>query len=134
MPVAPRWITAVFLLAALVGGAHGLAALVAPGAMAGALALDPIPDPTLVRLWGVLALLLAALCMSILRDPVGGATLAQFVWPAKLGIVLAAALGGAGGDASPRLLAWVAISDGIWVPLMLVADYVLRNPLLPNRR
>ncbi len=48
--------------------------------------------------------------------------------------MLAVALGVAAGYTSPRLLACVALSDGIWIPPLMYADYVLRSPLLPRRR
>lgn len=128
MPVVPPWIPGLFHAAAVVNWLGTATALVWPEAAFVALDLEPPRYPSLVRVLAGTAFMFGFVLWEVGRFPLERAFLAKYAWLAKsivfLGVVI-----GALGDTPATLLAIVAVTDGVWIPPLLYADYVLRQEL-----
>jgi hypothetical protein len=78
--------------------------------------------PFLVRLWSAFVFMFGCMFFEVARDPRGKAALAKYNWIEKTLTAFAVTAGYLAGEAPPRLMALIVLTNWIWIPPILWAD------------
>lgn len=129
MPVAPPWISRLFQTAALFNWLATALTVVSPGTVVEILGLgDPPRYLFLLRTWAGMGFLFGFLFWEIARRPAEHVPLVKYGWLVKSVSALSALFAWTGGEIPGSVFALFLVTDWIWIPPFLYADYLLRTP------
>ena len=86
------------------------------------------PDyPFVIRLWAAFVFMFGCMFWEVRRDPVGKAALVKYNWIEKTLTVGAVTAGYLMGEAPPRLMLLIVLTNWLWIPFIVWADLALRG-------
>lgn len=91
------------------------------------------PDPNypfVIRLWSGLVLMFGLMFWEVSRDVRGKAALMKYNWIEKTITASAVTVGFLTGDAPPRLMAMIVVTNWAWIPAILHYDRRVRRTVL----
>lgn len=83
----------------------------------------PVPNyPFMLRLWCAFIFMFGCMFWEVSRDPAGKHALAKYNWIEKTLTASAITLGYLAGQAPPRLMLLVILTNWLWIPFILAWD------------
>jgi hypothetical protein len=124
-----RWLFATNAIINWVLAARGIIDPVGMAAMLG----GPAPNyPFMLRLWAGFVFMFGCMFWEVSRDPAGKHALAKYNWIEKLITATAVTVGYFAGQAPPRLMLMIVLTNWLWIPVILMYDLAqgraLRKP------
>ena len=83
----------------------------------------PVPNyPFMLRLWSAFIFMFGCMFWEVSRDPAGKHALAKYNWIEKTLTATAITLGYFAGQAPPRLMFLIILTNWLWIPFILAWD------------
>ena len=83
--------------------------------------------PFVIRLWSAFVFMFGCMFWEVARNPRGKAALLKYNWIEKTLTALAVTLGYWMGEAPPRLMGLIVLTNWLWIPFILWADVALHK-------
>ena len=95
----------------------------------------PAPNyPFVLRLWSAFIFMFGCMFWEVSRDPAGKHALAKYNWIEKTLTATAVTLGYFAGQAPPRLMLLVILTNWLWIPAILAWDIAQGRALKSRAR
>jgi hypothetical protein len=103
--------------------------IVSPAAMAAAFGGMPPNYPFVIRLWSAFVFMFGCMFWETGRDVRAKAALLKYNWIEKSITALAVTLGYVAGEAPPRLMLLIVLTNWLWIPAIVYYDFALRRTI-----
>lgn len=121
-----RWL---FGANAVINWAVSIRGIVDPAGMAAMMGGPPANYPFMLRLWCAFIFMYGCMFWEVSRDPAGKHALAKYNWIEKTLTATAVTVGYFAGEAPPRLMLLVILTNWLWIPFVLTYDVAQRRAL-----
>lgn len=125
-----RWL---FGVNAVINWVVSIRGIVDPVGMATAFGGAAPNYPFMLRLWSAFVFMFGCMFWEVSRHPVTKHSLAKYNWIEKTITASAVTLGYFAGQAPPRLMILIVLTNWLWIPLILAYDIVQGRALKVRR-
>jgi hypothetical protein len=112
---------------AVINWALSIRGVLDPLGMVAAFGGAPPNYPFVIRLWSAFVFMFGCMFWEVARNPRGKAALLKYNWIEKTLTALAVTVGYGMGEAPPRLMLLIVLTNWVWIPFIVWADLSLRK-------
>jgi hypothetical protein len=124
-----RRVSWLFAVNAVINWVVSVRGIFDPVGAAAAFGAAPPNYPFMVRLWSAFVFMFGCMFFEVSRRPVEKAALVKYNWIEKTLTGAAVTLGFAMGEAPLRLMVLIVLTNWLWIPFLMQADFGLRRTL-----
>jgi hypothetical protein len=126
-----RWL---FSINAVINWVISIRGIVDPAGLAAMVGGQPPNYPFMLRLWSAFIFMFGCMFWEVSRDPAGKHALAKYNWIEKTITALAVTAGYLAGEAPPRLMLLIILTNWLWIPVILLYDVAQGRSLARHAR